>query len=646
MDNLSLALAYLKRGVSVIPLWSPGQFKAGRPSWWNDTLSRIHDKEGLSEEEKQLQVKRDFERLCKTPIITWKEYQSRLPTEEEVVHWFGTEFPCANIGIVTGQASNLLVFDLDGPGAEEYAEERGGFPTTPTVRTGKGRHVYVRLPGMDMKNRVNKNLTIDIREEGGYVVAPPSVHGNGTIYAWEEGLSILDIDPAECSPWMREYLEASLNPPPVEKKTKVRQPGPDRERQAEKVKNIEGVDQRRQGRMDGESPLQEILRDGVVEGERNAKAAQILGSLLGRGNEPGMVWEIIKDWNKKNQPPLEEHELKRTFDSVYRMEQRKRAPKIVVSDLLDTPEKIMTEHEDSYLRVSFGGSSLPLLERQMSGGLAGGRLYLLGGMPSAGKTLLLNEIADNLCLNDHPVLFFSLDDGRSDLLHRTLARFSSHSIEAFNTNTVPMDEILKICDEENIKKITRLKYVQDRGITVEEWDDLIAEIDGDCNKKPVILIDYLRKLRSKRRTQDERIRVDNLVLHLTELAKKHNIPIVVISELARDSYKGGQRLSIASFKETGTIEYEASWLGILAPVRESDGTFIIAENWERIIKQEGTVDLVVFKAKRGTGQTGRIPLKLDTMKMTVRDRSRSQQHESNLDTQQPTQKRKKPSVFG
>jgi replicative DNA helicase len=119
---------------------------------------------------------------------------------------------------------------------------------------------------------------------------------------------------------------------------------------------------------------------------------------------------------------------------------------------------------------------------------------------------------------------------------------------------------------------------------------------------------------------DERLRVDEILFSLSNLAKTYNIPILVISELARDSYKSGQRLSMASFKESGSIEYEASWLGILAAVEENGNGYNLKHDWERIIEQDGNVDLIVFKAKRGTGLTGKIPLKFEKKNMTVRDR--------------------------
>ena len=55
---------------------------------------------------------------------------------------------------------------------------------------------------------------------------------------------------------------------------------------------------------------------------------------------------------------------------------------------------------------------------------------------------------------------------------------------------------------------------------------------------------------------------------------------------------------MTSFKESGNIEYAASWLGILAAV-EDDG-YTLKNDWERIINHDGNIDLIVFKAKRGT----------------------------------------------
>ena len=147
---------------------------------------------------------------------------------------------------------------------------------------------------------------------------------------------------------------------------------------------------------------------------------------------------------------------------------------------------------------------------------------------------------------------------------------------------------------------------------------MLSKIHARHQKASVIMIDYLRKVKTESNRLDERLRVDEIMSALTDIAKNYNLPMIVISELSREYYKTGQVLSMTSFKESGNIEYAASWLGILAAV-EDDG-YTLKNDWERIINHDGNVDLIVLKAKRGTGNTGRIALKMDKSKMTVRDR--------------------------
>jgi KaiC/GvpD/RAD55 family RecA-like ATPase len=550
---------------------------------------------------------------CKRPLISWKDYQTRLPTEEEVCQWFD-QYPDANIGIVTGKISNLVVFDLDSTDAVEYAEAEGGFPDTPKVKTGKGYHVYMRHPGFEIRNSVNKKLDIDIRADGGYAVAPPSIHGSGRQYQWEQGFSIHDIKPAACESWMIEYLQNISSP---DKQKSTSKPA---------VKPPQGDPGTRNN--DSETLYADLLKSGAIEGMRNQSATKLVGHLFAKGMAADEIWTILQLWNSKNTPPIDYSELRKTFESVIRLATQnkiecKEDKDYDILDYLDTPEKVAAEYDEQYVRVPFALNMLSNMESKLTGGLVGGRLYVLGGIPSSGKTVLVNNIADNICIFDHPVLFFSYDDGRIELRYRSFSRFSGSDIEQFNQRQLDPCDLEAICKNRPLGRINANKYVVQEMIKVDDWHNILDKIVARHGKAPVIIADYLRKLKMKNGSGDERLRVDGLLSMLTDLAKKYNTPVIVISELARDSYKSGQRLSMASFKESGSIEYEASWLGILAAVEETGDGYNLKHNWERIINHDGNIDLIVFKAKRGTGETGKIPLKLDKAKMTVRDRIES-----------------------
>jgi hypothetical protein len=588
MANKDIALQYLSKGFSVIPLNSPR------------TIFGRH-------------TQKEFNDRCKRPTIKgWKEFQNRHPTPAEINDWW-EQWPDANIAIVTGKISNLVVFDIDKQDATEYAEEEGGFPITVKAISGKGYHVYVQYPDFEVRNSANTDLGLDIRADGGYIVAPPSIHGSGRQYEWAEGYSIHEIDPAPLEQWMQDYLkqQASSSSKPVKESP---------------PKPSETVNSASKAAID--NTYAEIAKHGAQQGQRNDTAAKYIGHLFGKGNDETVVWEMVQLWNDiKVKPPLDQSELKKTYESI-RNSERKKGKKeknnedIDVTLFLDTDAIVIAEYNEQYVRVPFAaGDLLSIMQSKMNGGLIGGRTYVLGGIPSASKTMLVNNLGDNICINGHPVLFFSYDDGRLELRCRTHCRFSGFDIEDFNNHCVSGSDIEAICRNDSVSLINQFKYVVERNIKIDEWSKLIDQIVARHQKAPVIMIDYLRKVKTEGNRLDERLRVDEILSSLTDIAKTYNLPVVVISELSRESYKSGQRLGMTSYKESGNIEYEASWLGILAAV-EDDG-YTLKNDWERIINSDGNVDLIVFKAKRGTGKTGRIALKVDKSKMTVRDRIES-----------------------
>jgi len=609
MTNKEIALSYLKEGLSVIPLWSPAMLKNNPPKYYIDNLNKKLAQIDKSESplSKGRIIKKEVINQCKMSIIKWKEYQDRLPSEEEVVQWFDQN-PDANIGIVTGKISGIVVFDLDSEHAVTYAEDEGGFPETPKVKTGKGYHLYMKYPGFEVRGSVNKDLDIDIRADGGYVVAPPSIHGSGDMYDWEEGFSISEIDPAPCEMWMIDYLKS------IADKTKS-QPG-----DKKALKTTESGDKERKSKTN--IGYADLLKNGCTEGARNQSATSLAGHLFSKKIPAEEIWAMLQLWNFQNSPPIDHSELLQIFESVKKLEAQngKEEKDYNVTEFLDTTEKATTEYDEQYIRIPFAMRHLSNMESKMTGGLVGGRLYVLGGIPSAGKTVLANNLADNLCIHGSPVMFISYDDGRTELRYRTYSRFSGFEIENFNQKQLEKSDVEGICQNRPMSFISENKYVVQEMIKIDNWTKVIDKIIKRHGKAPVIIADYLRKLKTKSGSSDERLRVDGILSMLTDLAKQYNTPVLVISELARDSYKSGQRLSMASFKESGSIEYEASWLGILAAVEEKNGAYTLKNNWERIIEQDGNIDLIVFKAKRGTGMTGKIPLKLDKAKMTVKDR--------------------------
>jgi hypothetical protein len=135
--------------------------------------------------------KPDCNSPAKHPIgKSWKQFQTKPQTPEELIDAFN-KHPHANVGIITGEISGVLVVDSDGPeGFDSFCKVIGNeLPELPIVKTGKGYHFYGRHPGGKLKNFVKTQPGLDGRGDGGYVVAPPSRHADGHEYKWTKSLT-------------------------------------------------------------------------------------------------------------------------------------------------------------------------------------------------------------------------------------------------------------------------------------------------------------------------------------------------------------------------------------------------------------------------------------------------------------------------
>lgn len=132
----------------------------------------------------------------KEALVPWTQYQKELPTEEQIRTWW-TQNPDANIAIVLGKVSNLIVLEVD----DEKSINGHSIPVTPQAKSG-GKvlpHIYFRyLEGMrNYKAQENGRELFSIRGDGQYVLAPPSIHPSGNPYKWGDNLGIDEVEPAD-----------------------------------------------------------------------------------------------------------------------------------------------------------------------------------------------------------------------------------------------------------------------------------------------------------------------------------------------------------------------------------------------------------------------------------------------------------------
>lgn len=98
--------------------------------------------------------------------------------------------PRANVGIATGKVSGIVVLDVDPRNGgvnslSELERQHGPLPKTATVDTGgDGQHYYFALPPGAQAEGFVLAKGLDVKGDGGYVIAPPSIHPSGSPYKW------------------------------------------------------------------------------------------------------------------------------------------------------------------------------------------------------------------------------------------------------------------------------------------------------------------------------------------------------------------------------------------------------------------------------------------------------------------------------
>jgi len=229
----------------------------------------------------------------KIPKLPWQEFQDRRADEEEIRAWF-KRWPRANLGVVTGPVSGLVVLDVDPRHGGEaslghWNERHGPLPATPEAITGGGgRHLYFATRDPELGNRVAIVPGIDLRGRGGMIVAPPSIHPSGRPYVWKPGRAPADLPLAPLPQWLHERLSAQMS-----------------------------------GRGHPFAYWRSLARGGVEEGQRNNTIASFAGHLLWHGVDPEVVLELLLTWNQARcQPPLDDDEVARVVASITKLHRR------------------------------------------------------------------------------------------------------------------------------------------------------------------------------------------------------------------------------------------------------------------------------------------------------------------------------------
>jgi hypothetical protein len=130
----------------------------------------------------------------------------------DVISWWWRRWPDANVGVRTG--TTVDVIDVDSPEGIDNLRDAAGISRLgwgPISSTGRGWHYWIAGDGR--RSRIGFVPGVDLKANGGYAIAPPSIHPSGRRYRWLPGHEPDDVVPEQPPGWLVELLNPPLPAP-------------------------------------------------------------------------------------------------------------------------------------------------------------------------------------------------------------------------------------------------------------------------------------------------------------------------------------------------------------------------------------------------------------------------------------------------
>jgi hypothetical protein len=509
-------------------------------------------------------------------------WQTKATTSETLIRTWWGETPDANIGIATGEGSDVCILDIDGDEGRASLGLLPPIPRTLTVETGGGGlHRFFRYPhahGDKIANTVSKLApSIDVRTERGNLVGPGSVHKSGRRYR------VVDASPIAAMPdWLVERLVSLADAP----ETYEPQPTPEhRDSHDNTVPEAERIEWAR-------AYARKIHPS--IEGSHGDDWAFVAAFKVLRGFDltEAVTFQILLDeWNPRCIPPWRNHELYvlrrkvreaatkgrmpwgQLWKERFEREQARRrgaqapprdAPRSTSSPSASSPTSSTTTPRqpttprEVLARLAAQGPAIHLptgiepLDAFTMGGPRFGDFVTGLGAPDAAKTLLVLHMAEVWATQGVCVGILAVDEDDEGFVTRLAQRRGWHRREVEQRER--FDELATMMPD--------LVFFDDSRTLTEVIEDLAAHA---CDRPAVLIIDSLQAIAEgelERSTPKERTTmasaVSSVVAKLKKTAVGRRWLVISTSEMNRDSYSGLNRVdALAAGKWSGSIEYKS-----------------------------------------------------------------------------------------
>lgn len=212
-------------------------------------------------------------------------------------------------------------------------------------------------------------------------------------------------------------------------------------------------------------------------------------------------------------------------------------------------------HDNTVARIS-----LHSLDRLIDG-VRPGRVVVLSAEPGAGKTSLLNQLADDFAAQGHIVLFFTFEIATTQLIAKSIARLSEGQIAVNDIAGCDTDPRRFSILHEAVKRYapiaSRISYIE-KPCSALDVGVLVARCEREYEQKPIVMVDYVQLVPSSadKPPVDERLQIKEAISGLRRIANGYDIPVFAISSIGREHYEKSTT-SLKCLGGSSSVEYSA-----------------------------------------------------------------------------------------
>ena len=501
----------------------------------------------------------------KHPLYELAPNGSKSATKDRALfEGWRAQYPRMNVGVATGLVSELVALDVDGEtGAASLSAleaKHGALPTTYTVRTGRGRHLYFHHAGEPVPNsqgRIGPGL--DVRGEGGYVVGQSSWHISGSRYVAD--------DPHAATAGLPDWLRLLMLPqPPAVAPAAPTLTARDPAAIDRSILRARAYLATMPDAVSGQGGHDTIWR----------AALHLRGFDLTADEVIGLLWT---EYNPRCQPPWSEREVRHKVADAFAKARTPAgfhldgdAPVVLAPASPPKVEPITSARTGFFAASEYYARrvanrppvsvpcGLPMLDEKI-GGLRPGRTYVISAETKSGKSAMATQWMSSVLSNGVPAMMLSMEMSYEEVIGRIISqrlripREGRLTEEAGNAMRAIISEYDAMGDAMMIDDRGKLTIAEMAGRT-RSW---LAKPDlsrwRKNNVPGVLFVDYMQLAGSTRKNSTKEQEVSEVSEGLHALAKEVGIPIVAVVQLNR----------AGTVRHSGQIEQDADVLLRIQP---------------------------------------------------------------------------------